>query len=527
MASFSQQLENVSVRRNSVGKYAHCTVFRRTLIPLFLVWVLFSCGAWMQLDPTRVDVVPFRGGDGSSTMQWRGSGRRSTSLFSSAFPFGGFPGMGGGGGFGSSAPPPKKIKKGPDTDFYAELELRAKDAASITEKEIKQRYRQLSRKLHPDAANREEIEDGEDDGASSFKRSNLPESELKEKYIRIQKAYEILSDPLKRKMYDLQGEGGLEVLEQYETFKKGNMGGNFVNQHPFAAMMGQMGGGANGNPFQASSKEMKLRVPLAHVLTGATETIQYQKKCICVHCKGRGAPPNSPTKPCLQCKGKGAVLMNVQLGPGMVQQVVQPCPLCEGRGEIFSVKCNKCSGNGVHTCTVKKAVEVPKGLGDGDFVRFLMEGDEEVGKVPGDLVLRLETSPHPTFTRHQRGGKADLDTTVMISISEALLGFRRELTHMDGKEKIVLDREQRMTPFDTVLKVAGKGLHFGSGRAGRGDLYVKVNVQLPTFLAEAQKEAIAAAFGDAGERSTPMEESSLHGGKTDGETTDRGTGRDL
>lgn len=519
MASFSRQLENASVRRNSVRKYAGCIFFQRTAITLFLAWYLFSCGAWMQRDATRVDIVPIRGGSGSSAVQWRGRGR-STSLFSSAFPFGGFSGMGG--GFGSSAPPPKKQKKGPDTDFYAELELRAEDAASITEKDIKQRYRQLSRKYHPDAATGEEvIEDGEDDGASSFKRSNLSDSELKEKYIRIQTAYEILSDPLKRKMYDLQGEDGLEVLEQYDTFKKGNMGGNPMNQHPLAAMMGQMGGGPGGNPFQAASKEMELQVPLAHILTGATENIQYQKKCVCARCKGRGAPPDSSIRQCSQCKGQGAVLMNLQIGPGMMQQVVQPCPRCSGKGSTYSKKCQTCSGSGVHTCTVKKAVEVPKGVGEGDFVRFSMEGDEEVGKVPGDLVLRMKSAPHPSFTRRQRGGKADLDTTLTISLSDALLGFRRELTHMDGNEKVVLDREQRMTPFDTVLKVAGKGLPFGSGRAGRGDLYVKVSVQLPTFLGAAQKEAIAAAFGDGAEKSRPTEDPRQPSGKTDGEEGDR------
>lgn len=441
-----------------------------------------------------------------------------TVLLASAFPFQGFPGMGG--GFGG-APPPTPIRRTPDVDYYAELELDAIDASEITEKEIKRQYRKLSRKYHPDATIRndassgeEDDEDGGDEGvhrrkstgssrSSSTSRgggTGLSESMLKEKYIRIQKAYEALSDPQRRKMFDLQGEAGLEALEKYlEVEKDRESGGRRRAQDPLAAMLEQLGGGGGRNPFQATTKELSFNVPLVDVLTGSTKTIEIQKRCICKLCKGRGAPTSSPISKCHYCKGKGSVVMNMELAPGMHQQVLQPCPHCEGRGEIFKQQCPGCRAKGLTICHQRRTVEIPKGAEEGQSLTLPMDGDEEVGKVPGDLVLKLATTPHPTFARRPGLGQADLDTNLSITLPEALLGFRREFTHMDEKEKVVMEREQQVTPFGTVLKVAGKGLPFGKGRAGRGDLYVRVNCRLPSLLTSEQKEAITAAFQGKGE----------------------------
>lgn len=441
----------------------------------------------------------------------RGMGKKGI-LLAAAFPFQGFPGAGGG-----PPPPPTTRKRKPDPDYYAYLELDQADAASISDKEIKQQYRKLSRKYHPDASARkggegeeEEGDAGEGEAIKGTHRgtfsSSLPDTTLKEKYIRIQKAYEVLSDPKKRKMFDLQGEAGLEALEKYEEVKKDIAGGGGRQKDPLTAMLQQMGGvvGENINPFQANSKEMGMRVPLSDILTGASKVVEYQKQCICTACKGRGGEARSPTRKCPMCKGKGSVITRMQLAPGMVQQVMQPCGTCEGHGEVFAHPCAKCRGKGVMTCSVRKLLDIPKGAQEGERLIFPMEGDEEAGKVPGDIILKLETTSHESFTRRSGKGSSDLDTSITISLPEALLGFRREMTHIDGREKVVLEREQQITPFGHVLKIQGKGLPHGGGQAGRGDLYVQVNCHLPTLLTGAQKEAIAAAFNE--EKSAGEEE---------------------
>lgn len=384
----------------------------------------------------------------------------------------------GGGAGGSNNGPPKRERK-PDVDYYAELGLRASEAESITEKQIKQQYRLLSRKYHPDSST----------GA-----------EDRERYVRIQRAYEVLSDKSKRKMFDLMGEEGLDVLAKEQQHAQSG-GGNAMN-NPFAGFFNM--GGAMMNPFKAEDKVVQMEVDLVDIFKGGVKSFEYRKKCICTHCKGTGAPRDAKKRRCTQCRGQGVVVSRIQLAPGMVQQVQQACPHCGGAGEEYAEKCHACQGRRMHSRRKMIPVEIPKGAPEGHRVKFEMEGEEEVGKVPGDLVVQLVTKPHFTFKRHRSVGgadgdstdtaHADLDTALTISLKEALLGFERQIVHLDGVERVVVRREEgTVTPPKTVLRLAGKGLPY-LNRMGRGDLFVTISFRLPSQLTAEQRAAIMKAW---------------------------------
>lgn len=391
----------------------------------------------------------------------------------------------GGGGQQQGQAPARKERK-PDVDYYAELGLRASESETITDKHIKQQYRLLSRQYHPDSASA---------------------NEDRERYVRIQRAYEVLSVKAKRKMFDIMGEEGLEVLAKQQQHAQS--GGGTMN-NPLASFFNM--GGMMGDPFKAEDKLVELEVDLLDVFQGRVKPLEYRKKCICSHCKGHGAPPHAKKRRCTQCRGQGVVVSRVQIAPGMVQQVQQMCPHCGGAGEEFAEKCHVCHGRRLQSKRKMLAVEVPKGAPEGHIVKFEMEGEEEVGKVPGDLMVKLVTKPHFQFRRHittpptanadsnSNSGHADLDTNLMISLKEALLGFERQILHLDGSERVVVRRDEgTVTPPQTVLRLAGKGLPH-MNRIGRGDLFVTISFRLPSQLTAEQREAIQRAWPEEAEK---------------------------
>lgn len=393
-----------------------------------------------------------------------------------AFPFefggAGFEGF----NFGGGAPPPRRERK-PDVDYYGYLELDAAKARQLTEKEIKSQYRKLSRTYHPDAQGGEE--------------SN------RERFIQIQRAYEVLSDPKKRKMFDLLGETGLDILEQQEKAKEAGQGADI-----FASLLSELGaGGAVGSRFKAEDVEIALSVDLADLQQGGSvKHVEYRKNCVCEMCKGRGAPPKAQSHPCRTCGGSGVTVGRVQVGQNMFQQVQQACPKCQGEGRVFTERCHRCGGAGVYVKRVSFPVTIPQGAPEEHVLVFEMEGQESKEKIPGDLRVRLGSAPNKLFQRRpadpQTKEGADLEYHLQITLKEALLGFEKEIIHLNGKEKVVVRKEDgSISPYGTVIKIAGKGLPRFE-KAGRGDLHVYLEFQLPAVLTAEQKEAIEAAWSE-------------------------------
>ncbi|KEG08376.1 putative chaperone DNAJ protein [Trypanosoma grayi] len=341
-------------------------------------------------------------------------------------------------------------------DYYGVLGL----DEHASEKEVRQRFRELSRKYHPDVSNTE---------AS------------RAMYGKINRANEVLSDKKKRRMYDMRGEEGLRQLERAAA--QGDQG-NALD--PFSRLFGF----STGNNLKGQNLEGTLHVSLATVYKGGQETFTINKQKVCSRCKGSGAAKDSGVVTCSQCRGRGIIVQRLQIGGNMFQSIQQACPHCEGSGKVARHKCPSCGGNKVVRGDVTLTMDIEQGMPEGHTVTFEMEADESPDMIPGDLVMTVHTKPHSYYTRRPNG--LDLDATLTVTLKEALLGFERHVAHLDASDVSV--ENTGVTPFGTVLKIRGRGMPRHHTPSERGDLYVKVLFELPKLLTEAQKKEIEEHF---------------------------------
>lgn len=362
----------------------------------------------------------------------------------------------GGGHFNGNAPPPE-VQHRPEVDYYQILNLADKREAA-TDKEIRREFRRLSRLYHPDVASTE------DD---------------KIKYSEVNRAYEVLSDKRKRKVYDMRGERGLEQLEQLDRAKDQPGGG----MNPFTQFMGvHVDDGLRG-----PNMEVETKVELSQVFTGAQVPLQIHKHKVCHRCKGTGADNTAPMVPCSQCGGEGVLHQRIQLFPGMIHNVNQPCPSCGGSGKRPERLCPVCNGKKVVYGSSTVVLDLEPGMEEDHVLKFEMEAEETPDRLPGDLLVHVRTHPHPVFAR--RRNQLDLDASLVLTLKEALLGFDRRITHLDGEEQVEV-RGETPSPYGTVVRVAGKGMPKLHVPSERGDLYVHLRYDLPERLTEEQKALV-------------------------------------
>ncbi|KAH9578877.1 Chaperone DnaJ [Trypanosoma melophagium] len=348
-------------------------------------------------------------------------------------------------------------QEGEEMDYYAVLGLTEK----ATDREVRQKFRELSRKYHPDVASTEEA---------------------RAMYSRISRANEVLSDRKKRRMYDMRGEEGLRQLER--AVAQGNSGGQAMN--PFARLFGMNPGGNVRGP----NSEGAIHVTLEKVFAGGEVDFVIEKQKVCGGCKGTGAQPGGGMTTCRTCGGGGVVVQRLQLGPHMHQDVRQTCPACRGRGRVARESCRRCGGARVVRGEVQLKLMVERGVEEGHTVVFEMEADESPDVVPGDLHMVIHTYPHPRFSR--RRNNIDLDTNITVTLKEALIGFNKAIPHLDGTNTNV--KATGVTPYGTVLRLRGMGMPKHNTPSERGDLYVKVLFELPKTLTEEQKKEIEELF---------------------------------
>ncbi|CCW60316.1 unnamed protein product [Phytomonas sp. EM1] len=343
-----------------------------------------------------------------------------------------------------------------NVDYYKVLSLQDK-REEATESDIKQSYRRLSRQYHPDVAKSEED---------------------KVKYAQINRAYEVLSNKRMRKMYDMRGEAGLEQLKQAAA-----AGDRGASMNPFA----QLFGFSSGNSLYGQKQEKFIEVDLSTIFRGGTVFVRHNKQIVCKHCKGRGDDPTSPIVLCSQCQGRGVVEHRLILAPGMYQEIRQMCSHCNGNGKKAQRSCPACRGRKVAKGDIDLKVDIEAGTPENHPIVFEMEADESPDLIPGDLVVRVRSRPHPQFTRMRNG--LDLEMSLSITLKEALLGVSREFKNIDGKEVIKLNRVNT-TPYGTVIKIAGKGMPKLHLPSERGDLYVRIKFEMPASLSTKQREAL-------------------------------------
>lgn len=342
-------------------------------------------------------------------------------------------------------------------DYYATLGV-SKDAS---DQEIKRAYRKKARELHPDVA-----PDRED--------------EFKE----VKTAYEVLSDPEKRRIVDAGG----DPMAGPGAGGFGGFGGGGGFGDVFEAFFGNGGafGSSRGPRSRVQPGEPALvgvKLDLEECAKGVNKEITVDTAILCDACKGSGSNGDSKPVTCDTCKGAGEIQSVQRSFLGQVM-TVRECPTCHGVGEVIPDPCHKCGGDGRVRSRRTLTVRIPAGVESGMRVRLSGQGEVGPGGGPaGDLYVEVTERPHDVFVRD----KDDLHCTVKVPMVDAALGAEFDVQTILGDEVTVTIAPG--TQPGQVVKLRGHGMpHVSSGV--RGTLHVHLDVVVPTRLDNAQTDAL-------------------------------------
>lgn len=346
-------------------------------------------------------------------------------------------------------------------DYYEVLGV----AKTATDDEIKKAYRTLAKKYHPD------LNGGDKDCEAKFKEVN--------------EAYEVLSDPQKRARYDQFGHedpraGG--AGGGYGDFT-GGFGGGFDDI--FSAFFGGgFGGGGQRarGPQRGDDLRYDLTITFEEAAFGCEKEISVTRDENCEECGGTGARKGTQPTQCPTCHGTGQVQSFVNTPIGRVSNV-RVCDACHGQGTIINDPCPKCSGSGRVRRNRKITIKIPAGIDNGMQIPLRKQGEPGLrGGENGDLYIFVTVKPHKLFTRENY----DLYCDVTVSFTQAALGGEIDVPTLNGMIKHNLPEG---TQPGTVIRLRGQGIQNLRG-AGKGDLYIKVNVEIPRKLTDKQKELL-------------------------------------
>lgn len=326
--------------------------------------------------------------------------------------------------------------------------------------DIKKAFRNLAHKFHPDKKGGDE---------KKFKEAN--------------EAYSILSDDKKRAEYDSYGRvfsdgsgapGGGNPFAGFD-FSSFNEGQNFQDfGFDIGDIFGDFFGGGTERVKRGRDISIDLELSFSEAVFGAERTILLAKTSFCDVCKGSGAKVGTSFETCAACNGKGRIRETKRSFLGNVS-TVKTCNVCQGRGQVPKEKCADCRGHGVLKKEQEIEVKVPSGIDDGEMIRLSGAGEAVAGGAPGDLYIKVHVKRHPLFRKEGM----DLVTDLNIKLSTALLGGEYTLKTLD--KEIILKIPAGVS-FGEILRVKGAGVP--SERGKRGDLLVKLHIQLPQKLSQ-------------------------------------------
>ena len=346
-------------------------------------------------------------------------------------------------------------------DYYEVLGVQK----GASDDEIKKAYRKSAKQYHPDLHPGDKV--------------------AEEKFKEVNEAYEVLSDSQKRARYDQFGHAGVDP-----NFNAG--GGSPFGQDMdigdiFNSFFGGFGGfGGNRRnpnaPQRGNDVEARVVISFEEAAKGCKKTVSYQNIEVCSDCNGTGAQKGTQAKTCSVCGGSGRVTVS-QRSPFGVVQTQRACDACRGKGKIIETPCKSCGGNGRTRKAKKIEINIPAGISDEQMLNVGGRGNGGINGGPsGDLHVYVSVTPHEIFQR--RGN--DVWCEMPITFAQAALGAEVVVPTLDGKVSYEIHEG---TQQGDVFKLRGKGFPYINGR-GRGDQYVKVNIEIPKSLNSKQKEAI-------------------------------------
>ena len=352
-------------------------------------------------------------------------------------------------------------------DYYEVLGV----SKGASDDEIKKAYRKLAKKYHPD------VNPGDQAAEAKFKEVN--------------EAYSILSDKEKRARYDQFGHAGVDP-----NYGAGGPGGGFgfdmgdidlgdIFGSFFGGGFGGFGGSSSARrngPQKGESLRANLTITFEEAAFGCEKEISLNRSEECGACHGSGCEPGTTAETCPDCRGTGVVRVQQRTG-GFAFSSTAACARCRGTGKIIHSPCKACSGSGSVKKSKRVTVSIPAGIDDGQTLRVRGEGNTGLNGGPsGDLMVTVSVRSHPLFTRQGQ----DVYCEMPITFTQAACGAEVEVPTLDGKVRYTIGEG---TQTGTTFRMRGKGIQNVNGR-GRGDQYVRVNIEVPKNLSEKQKKLL-------------------------------------
>ena len=370
-------------------------------------------------------------------------------------------------------------------DFYEVLNV----DKGASEDEIKKAYRKNAKKYHPDL--------NPDDKAA--------EAKFKE----VNEAYEVLSDPQKKGRYDQYGHAGVDpsygggaggfngggggfgfddLGDIFESFFGGGFGGSTRTRNPNA-------------PIKGGDVRTSIQLEFMEAVKGCAKKINISHLENCAVCSGSGAKKGTSPETCSDCGGTGQVRVSQRTPFGVVQSA-KTCPRCNGKGKVVKETCGDCGGKGRVRKNKTLEVNIPAGIDHGQSFALRGEGDHGINNGPaGDCIITVSVKEDKLF---ERDG-FDIWCEIPLTYSQITLGDEIIVPTVDGKVSYSVPEG---TQPGTVFRLRNKGVPYVNGR-GRGEQYVRINLEVPKNLSGKQKEALRAFEDTMGEKNYEKRKSFL------------------
>lgn len=357
-------------------------------------------------------------------------------------------------------------------DYYEVLGA----ARTASPDEIKKAYRRMAMQYHPDRNQGDKVSEA--------------------KFKEVSEAYEVLSDPEKRRLYDQYGHEGMKSQFGPGGF---DFSRDFTHVNDLQDLFGSLFGDGGGvfedlfgggrrtsrtGPQQGADLRFDLEIDFEEAIFGVQREITLPVTEQCAACKGMGSEPGSTEETCRHCGGRGAVIS----ASGFFQ-VRQTCPVCSGSGKLITKPCRECKGVGRQKTRKRLTLRIPPGVETGSRLRLAGRGEGGVrGGPAGDLYVILHVRPHDLF---QREGN-ELLCEIPVPMHIAAMGGEISVPTLEGFSTLKIEPG---TETGHIFRMRGKGAPSVDGR-GHGDMHVRVVVEVPVRLNSKQKKALK-DFSDA------------------------------